>query len=202
MDRGSDKHGARQDDYLKKELRGLEQADHSTRAQEWRDPEPPADDDPQLTDPRGAGELELTTVADVMTPDVISVSAAAPVTDAAELMRENDIGSLFVIDADRAVGVITDRDLAVRVMGAGLSPATTAVGDVCSKEVASVSAESDVHIAVDIMRRRRIRRLLVVGADDRPQGVISLSDVAVSQQPESVLADITLAEPPRINEDA
>lgn len=88
MDRGSETHGPAQDEYLKKELRGLEQADRPSRAEEWRDPEPPADDDPQLNDPRGnAVEPEVTTVADAMTPHVVSVSVERLRSDLADMIR-------------------------------------------------------------------------------------------------------------------
>lgn len=196
MDRGSDTHGPMQDDYLKKELHGLEQADHPTRAEEWRDPEPPADDDPLLDDPRGAGESGLTTVADLMTPEVISVSPAASAAEAAAVMRENDVGSVFVVDGDRAVGVVTDRDLAVRVLGAGRTPETTSVMDVCTAALVTVLDESDAQMANDVMREHAVRRVLVVGTDDRPRGVISLGDLTVAQGPWSVLSDIVLASPP------
>lgn len=203
MDRGSDTHGPAQDEYLKKELRGLEQADRPSRAEEWRDPEPPADDDPELNDPRGsAEEPAVTTVAEAMTPHVVAVSVVAPVAEAAELMRDNDLGSIFVIDDDgRVAGMITDRNLALRVLGEGRTPATTAVGDVYSTDLATVLADSSVAVADDIMRERAVRRLLVVGADDRPQGVVSVGDLAVTQRPWSALADMFLAEPPNNPED-
>lgn len=55
MQRGSDKHGPKQDEHLKEETQGLQKADRPTRAEEWRDPEPPADDDPELRDPHEPG---------------------------------------------------------------------------------------------------------------------------------------------------
>src|SRR5918994_3741101 len=107
MQRGSDKHGPIQDDQLKHELRGLEQANRPTRAEEWRDPEPPADDDPQLHDPRGGGAMAPQSVGNVMTPEVIGVSPSALVTEAAEMMREYDVGDVLVIEGGRVQGIVT-----------------------------------------------------------------------------------------------
>lgn len=196
MQRGSDKHGPIQDDQLKRELRGLEQANHSTRAEEWRDPEPPADDDPRLRDPRG-GAMTATpqSVADVMTPEVIGVSPSAPVTKAAELMREYDVGDVLVVEDNRVQGIVTDRDLAVRVLAAHREPESTAVAEVCSDDLVSALPELPVSEAVELMREFAVRRLPVIAADGQPLGVVTIGDLAVTEDPQSALADISAAPP-------
>jgi CBS domain-containing protein len=194
VQRGSDKHGPVQDDQLKRELRGLEQANRPTRAQEWRDPEPPAGDDPELRDPRG-GEMAEHTVADVMTQGAIGLPASASVSEAAELMRDNDIGDVIVLDDGRVKGMITDRDLTIRVLAEHREPANTTVGDVCSSDVVSVSPDTPVTEAVSLMRDRAVRRLPVIGSDGQAQGIISIGDLAMTEDPTSALADISAAPP-------
>jgi CBS domain-containing protein len=211
-ERGSDKHGPRQDDELKHELHGLEQADRRVRAEEWRDPEPPADDDPASYTPSepdypaaetGAGSVSPDvgivpqTVSDAMTRRVIALSIDASVTDAAIAMKDNDIGEVVVVHEGAVRGVVTDRDLTVRVVAEKLDPARTPIEEVCSEEVITVRPDAPVDEAVGVMRTRALRRLPVVDEDMRPLGVLSLGDVAVSRQPESPLADISAAPPNR-----
>src|SRR5690606_16563123 len=91
------------------------------------------------------------TVLDVMTPGVIAVPADPPVTAAAQAMRDNDIGDVLVV-ADGAVqGVITDRDLAVRVLGTGLDPAATMSGDVSSGQLVSTRPDATLDEAAQVM---------------------------------------------------
>lgn len=194
MQRGSDKHGPVQDDQLKRELRGMEQANRPTRAEEWRDPEPPADDDPQLRDPRG-GAMTPQSVGNVMTPEVIGVSPSAPVTEAAEMMREYDVGDVLVVEDGRAQGIVTDRDLAVRVLAAHREPESTTVREICSEDLISVLPDVPVSEAVGLMREHAIRRLPVIAADGQPQGVVTIGDLAVAEDPKSALADISAAPP-------
>lgn len=200
MQRGSDKHGPAQDEYLKQELSGLEQADRPTRAEEWRDPEPPADDDPQLRDPRElreprGGDMSPETVSDVMTPQLVSLPSAAPVTQAAELMRTNGIGDVIVTGNGAVQGVVTDRDLVIRVLAAHRDPERTTVGEVCSPDVVTIHPDASVAEAVDIMRDRAVRRLLVIDDDGQVRGVVTIGDLAVTQDPQSALADISAAPP-------
>jgi CBS domain-containing protein len=197
MQRGSDQHGPVQDDQLKQELRGLEQANRPTRAQEWRDPEPPADDDLQLRDPRGGEMMAQQTIADVMTSDVVGVPSSASVTEAAELMRDHDIGDVLVMDNGQISGVVTDRDVVVRVLAERRDADSTTVAEVSSDEVVSVRPDAAVSEAVQLMRDRAVRRLPVIDDDGHVQGMLSIGDLAVSNDPTSALADVSAAPPNR-----
>ncbi|WP_205857340.1 CBS domain-containing protein [Phytoactinopolyspora endophytica] len=196
MERGSDKHGPRQDNELKHELQGMEQADRPIRVEEWRDPEPPADDDPSAF----SGQEPAVTpqvVADTMTGRVISVPIDASVTDAAVAMRNNDVGDVLVLDGGMVRGLVTDRDLVVRVVAQGRVADKTPVDEFCSDDVTSVVPGTSIDDAVAVMRTRALRRLPVVDEDMRPLGVVTLGDIALARQPGSALADISEAPPNR-----
>jgi CBS domain-containing protein len=113
--------------------------------------------------------------------------AASPVTatkelnacDAAGLMKSHDIGAIPIVEGERLVGVITDRDLALRVLAARKDPGSVRLGDVAtSRELATVSPDTRLCDARALMGERRLRRLPVV-KDDRLVGMLSLGDVAL-----------------------
>jgi CBS domain-containing protein len=114
---------------------------------------------------------------DIMKTDVKCVWIDDPARIAAKLMRDEGIGFLPVCDADRrAVGTITDRDLTVRVLAAGL-PESTRIGDVMTDEVVSCGPDDDVLIAENLMAKHHKSRIMCT-ENGRLVGVISLSDIA------------------------
>jgi CBS domain-containing protein len=110
-------------------------------------------------------------------------------------MREFDIGDVLVVEADRVEGILTDRDIVVRVVAAGLDPAKTTVGEVCSSQVATVSVDTPVEEAVEVIRQHALRRLPVVDDEGRLAGVATIGDFAVANDPTSALADVSAAPP-------
>ena len=135
-------------------------------------------------------------VRDVMTPDPTTVPASASVVDAAAAMRDVDAGAVVVTVDDRVAGIVTDRDIAVRVVAEGLRPAETAVGDICSDDLVTVSPSDLIAEAVELMRDRAVRRLPVVEGG-RAVGILSIGDLAMDREPDSLLADISEAFPDR-----
>jgi CBS domain-containing protein len=133
--------------------------------------------------------------ADVMTPEVISVASIATVTEIAEQMRDNHVGDVFVMDGKRLIGIVTDRDLVVRVIAAGLDPVMTRAGQICSEDLVAVTPHTPLEEVTRVMRERAVRRLPVVDDNGHPVGAISIGDLAAARQPTSVLADISLAPP-------
>lgn len=133
-------------------------------------------------------------VQDVMTPDPITVDAGAPIVEAAKKMREADVGPIIVIADGEVCGIVTDRDIAVRAVADGKDPNTITVGDICSKEVATLSPRDKVAMAIDLMEKIAVRRLPVVD-HHKPVGIVSLGDLAVQREPESTLAAISSAPP-------
>jgi CBS domain-containing protein len=133
-------------------------------------------------------------IQDVMTPDPVAIPKTAPVTDAAKAMKDQDIGDVIVRDDGHVCGIVTDRDIVVRVLAEGRDPSSTKVGEVCSDQPVTVTPDADVSEAVRIMREKALRRLPVVD-NGRPVGIVSLGDLAIEQDPNSALADISEAAP-------
>ncbi|CAL9580932.1 Hypoxic response protein 1 [Streptomyces sp. enrichment culture] len=129
-----------------------------------------------------------------MTAGVAAVRPDASLVEAAQLMRAQDIGDVLVADGDLLVGVVTDRDITVRAVAEGADPLTVNAETVCTPDPVCVGPDDEVATAVRLMRRHAVRRLPVV-QDGRPLGVVSLGDLAVSQDPDSALAEISRAEP-------
>ncbi len=136
----------------------------------------------------------MPTVQDVMTTDPVALDASEPVVEAARRMKDQDIGDVIVVDGGQICGVVTDRDIVVRVLAEGRDPAETRLGDVCSRDVATVSPGDDLTAAGDLMRERAIRRVPVV-EDGRPVGIISIGDLAIERDPDSALSHISAAPP-------
>jgi CBS domain-containing protein len=136
-----------------------------------------------------------TVIRDVMTPNPRTVDAETTVKEAAKLMRDHDIGAV-VVGGDQLRGIVTDRDIVVRAIAAGKSPRTAKLGDICSDDLVTVTPDDPVDDAVRLMRERALRRVLVA-ENGRPVGIVSMGDLAVDRDRESVLADVSAAPPNR-----
>ena len=136
-------------------------------------------------------------VKDIMTNAPLTIDVGASVTAAAELMREADIGALVVTDSSGVRGVLTDRDVTVRVVAAGSDPATTAVGDIVAPDLVAVSPHDDVDTATELMRTNALRRLPVLDGE-RLVGIVSLGDLAIDRDATSALADISAEAPSQL----
>jgi CBS domain-containing protein len=130
-------------------------------------------------------------VFETMTPDVLMVGPSGTLAEAARLMKENDIGTLPVCDAGRLVGMLTDRDITVRATAEGRDPRVTRVEEVMTPEVICCLESDDVQQAADVMQRAQLRRLLVIDAEGRLAGIVSLGDI-VLQTGDEKLAGETL----------
>jgi len=119
-------------------------------------------------------------VRDVMSSDVQVASPTQTIRDAAQIMAKIDAGVLPVGDNDRLVGMITDRDIAIRAVAEGKSP-TTKVGDIMSDEVLYCFDDQDLDEVAQNMSEMKIRRLPVVNRDKRLVGIISLGDLALNE---------------------
>jgi CBS domain-containing protein len=132
-------------------------------------------------------------IRNVMTPDPLTIEEGDNVADAAKAMAGADVGPIPVIDAHGSLsGLLTDRDIAVRVVAADLDPKTTRVGQVASKNLVTLSGDASVDEAVAVMRENALRRVPVV-EDSRLIGIVSLGDLARDLDPNSALADISKA---------
>jgi len=134
-------------------------------------------------------------VRDVMTPLPRAMDASASVMDAAEIMRDSDIGDVVVLEDQRLYGILTDRDIVVRVLAEGSDPATVRVGQVCSRELTTIRPTASVGEAVRLIREKAIRRLPVVEEGGDVVGIVSMGDIAVARDRKSALADVSAAPP-------
>ena len=118
------------------------------------------------------------TVREVMTSNPCSIDAGKTVAYAAKMMRDEDVGIAPIVEGDRLVGVLTDRDIAVRVVAEGRDPEQVKVTEVASRDVVTLDPQQDLDEALRLMARNQVRRLPVVEEDGRLAGVVAQADVA------------------------
>lgn len=134
------------------------------------------------------------TLEDVMSTDLVTCPATTTIEDAARLMRDHNIGDVLVTGDDgQLTGIVTDRDLVVRCLADGAAP-DSPIAQACSSDLASVAAGSSVDDAAQLMRDRSLRRLPVVD-QGRAVGIVTLGDLAIGQDPNSALGEISAAAP-------
>ncbi|MGA3489474.1 CBS domain-containing protein [Micromonosporaceae bacterium DT55] len=138
----------------------------------------------------------MTTVEEFMTTRLVTMSCDDTLTEAAQKMRDSNIGDVIVTRDDNVVGVVTDRDITVRAVADMLDPQSATLSQIVSSDLVTVSRQDDALTAADTMRAYGVRRLPVTD-DGRLVGVVSIGDLAVEREPESVLADISADDPNR-----
>ena len=111
-----------------------------------------------------------TNVRDVMTSRPRSVTPETTLRQVAELMEAEDVGAIPVVEGDRLVGMVTDRDIVIRAISRGLDPGDTRVSQIASEDLVTIDPGDDLSDALELMARYQVRRLL---------GVVSQADVAL-----------------------
>lgn len=117
-------------------------------------------------------------VHEVMTDRPRCVTPETLVSEAAQLMETDDIGSLPVLDGERLTGVITDRDIVIRAVARGKDPRGMPVKEVASSELVTIHANDDLADALRLMASQQVRRLPVVDEDNRLVGILAQADIA------------------------
>jgi CBS domain-containing protein len=133
------------------------------------------------------------TVRDLLKGDPVTVEASATVQEAAKLMDEKDIGNVLVVENGEVQGIVTDRDIVVRVLAKG-DGADASVREAATTDVEAIAPDTSIEDAVQKMEQANVRRLPVVD-DGKPVGVVSLGDLAQARDKDSALADISSASP-------
>jgi CBS domain-containing protein len=123
--------------------------------------------------------MARTSVADVMTRRVVYLPGDTTLDEAAQVMRDQSIGDVVVTDGPALSGLVTDRDIVVRALAEGLPPRSTTLASIAGHDLVMIEQSAGVDEAVQAMRERGIRRLLVCDADRKLVGIISLSDLAL-----------------------
>jgi CBS domain-containing protein len=127
----------------------------------------------------------MTTCREVMTADPVCCLGSATVDQVAQMMRNEDIGPVPVVDNSqtrRLIGIVTDRDLAIKVVAEGRDPSSTRVRDVMTQDVATCHPEDDLQAALDKMAAYQVRRVPVVDQYNTIVGIIAQADVATRQE--------------------
>jgi len=117
-------------------------------------------------------------IKDAMTSEPCAIDADKPVAYAAKMMKDEDVGFAPIVEGDRLVGTLTDRDIAVKVVAVGMDPQTTLVREVAATDVVSVQPDQDFEEALRLMAQNQVRRLPVVEEGGKLVGVVAQGDVA------------------------
>ena len=131
---------------------------------------------------------------EIITSPAQTVAPDSSLVDAAGIMKARDLGWLPVADRGRVVGILTDRDIAIRGVAGGLDVRSAKVEEVMSREVFSCSINSSVEEAANLMEEEQVRRLVVVDENDKIAGVVSLADLALDTRrgtSEEVLREVS-----------
>lgn len=127
----------------------------------------------------------MTTCRDVMTADPVSCLGSATVDQVAQMMRSEDVGPMPIVDnfqTRKLIGIVTDRDLAIKVVAEGRDPSSTRVQDVMTRDVATCHPEDDLQKALDLMAANQVRRIPVVDPYGAIVGIIAQADIATRQE--------------------
>jgi len=131
--------------------------------------------------------------SDIMTENLVYCSPNDSVMRAAQLMKTEDIGPILIVDNEdnrTLVGIVTDRDLAIKVVAEGRDPNTTRVEEVMSKKLVTCRADDDVDVAINAMAQYQLRRIPVVGENMNLVGIISQADVATRMDAPEKTAEV------------
>jgi CBS domain-containing protein len=118
-----------------------------------------------------------TTIKEVMTSEVRACEPSATVVEAAKLMAQEDVGPIPVVEDGRLVGIVTDRDIVVRVVAEARDPNATTVGEIASRDLVTISPDEDLDEALSLLAAHQVRRLPVVDGD-RLVGIVAQADIA------------------------
>ena len=118
------------------------------------------------------------TIRDLMTSNPCSIEADKPVAYAARMMRDEDVGLAPIVEGQKLIGTLTDRDIAIRVVAEGKDPQSVTVREVASTDLVTIDPQQDLDEALRLMANHQVRRLPVVEEDGRLAGVVAQADVA------------------------
>jgi CBS domain-containing protein len=138
-------------------------------------------------------------VRDIMTANPETVSEKDSIRDAARIMAQRDTGIVPVVDGRKVIGLITDRDIVVRLIAEGKDPANARVNEAMTKNVRAVNEDSSIDDVIRVMKGAEVRRVPVVNKNDEIVGILSIGDLAVETNQDGkvgkALEDISEARP-------
>jgi CBS domain-containing protein len=128
--------------------------------------------------------VELRKVRDIMSAAPVCMGPGDSVSAAARAMKRHGTGTVLVLAGGRPSGLLTDRDITVRVLAGRRDPEATQLGDICGGDLVMIGPDDDVTEAVRLVRERAVRRIPVL-EDGTPVGVVSAADLALEADPVS-----------------
>jgi len=133
-------------------------------------------------------------IRELMTKNPRSLASGSSVIDAARIMRDEDAGIVPIVEGEKLIGTVTDRDIAIRVVAEGKSPESTTVGEIASRDLVTIDPQQELDEALRLMARHQVRRLPVVEEDGKLVGIVAQADIARNasdQQTGDVVHDIS-----------
>ena len=136
----------------------------------------------------------MTKMRDIMSAAPVCMAPGEPVSAAAKAMKQHGIGTVLVLADGKLNGLVTDRDITVRVLAENRDPRATRIGDICSSDLVVLGPDDDVAEATQRVRERAVRRIPVL-QDGIPVGVVSIGDLALEKDGTSALSGVSSAPP-------
>lgn len=128
----------------------------------------------------------MSDITSVMTPNPGCCQASTPLRDVAQMMIDHDCGMIPVVDeANKPIGAVTDRDIAIRIVACGKDANGSTAGDAMTSPVKTISSSTSLYDATCVMEAEKIRRVIVVDGDGKLAGVAALADLALSGKDEA-----------------
>ena len=121
--------------------------------------------------------FDKTRISEIMVKTPVTADPETKVTEIARMMKDHTIGSVIIAEQNKPVGIMTERDIVSRVVALGLDPSTLKVSDVMSTPPVAVVDETPLIDAIDTMKKKKIRRIIVVDARDNITGILSIDDI-------------------------
>ena len=125
----------------------------------------------------------MSAIRDLMTTNPTSCESSSTVAEAARVMAQEDVGPVPVVEGGRLVGIVTDRDIVLRVVAEGRDPSTTTLGEILSGDLVTVQPDSELSEALELMSDNQVRRIPVVEGDQLV-GIVATADIARAAEEE------------------
>jgi CBS domain-containing protein len=132
----------------------------------------------------------MKSIKEIMTKGVECVSPDTPVVRLAETMKSLDVGSLPICENDRLTGMVTDRDIVVKVLAEGRDPAATKASEIMSAPITYCFEDQDIGEAARIMEAKQVRRLVVLSREKRLVGIISLGNLVLKGGSSELVSEV------------
>lgn len=131
--------------------------------------------------------ISRTRVGDIMTKSLRTASPSATLREVAEMMRDGDMGAVPIVDNNKLVGIVTDRDIVVRGVSESLA-SDAAISNVMTTELFTVTSDDFAFEAIRLMGDKQIRRIPVVNPDGSLAGIVAMADIALEMEDEQEIA--------------